>query len=120
MGDVISKEPLGRLVSQGDESFSDIMNWTVFALFYAGERGITSANVEEFLSSEDPDILRFLGQDGNLGEVLGLEPDWTVNVIKAVGNYGEIFDRHLTPLGVARGLNQPYTQGGIQYAPPFR
>ncbi|MCF2971204.1 amino acid ABC transporter substrate-binding protein [Synechococcus sp. Nb3U1] len=120
LGDVISKEPLGPLVSQGDESFSDIMNWTVYALFYAEERGITSANVEEFLNSEDPDILRFLGQDGNLGEVLGLEPDWTVNVIKAVGNYGEIFDRHLTPLGVARGLNQPYTQGGIQYAPPFR
>ncbi|MEN9223882.1 MAG: amino acid ABC transporter substrate-binding protein [Thermostichus sp. HHBFW_bins_43] len=118
--DVISKEPLGPLVPQGDESFSDIMNWTVFALFYAEEKGITSANVDEFLQSEDPDIRRFLGQDGNLGEVMGLAPDWTVNIIRAVGNYGEIFERHLTPLGVSRGLNQPYTQGGIQYAPPFR
>jgi len=118
--EIISKEPLGPLVPHGDESFSDIMNWTVYALFYAEERGITSANVDEFLKSEDPDIRRFLGQEGNLGELLGLKPDWVVNVIKAVGNYGEIFNRHLTPLGVPRGLNQPYTKGGIQYAPPFR
>lgn len=118
--EIISKEPLGPLVPHGDESFSDIMNWTVYALFYAEEKGITSANVEEFLKSEDPDIRRFLGQEGNLGELLGLKPDWVVNVIKAVGNYGEIFNRHLTPLGVPRGLNQPYTKGGIQYAPPFR
>ncbi|MEN9220706.1 MAG: hypothetical protein Q6K08_07860, partial [Thermostichales cyanobacterium GMQP_bins_62] len=68
----------------------------------------------------DPDIRRFLGQDGNLGEVLGLPKDWTVKIIKAVGNYGEMFERHLTPLGVERGLNRPYNQGGIQYAPPFR
>ncbi|MEN9251813.1 MAG: amino acid ABC transporter substrate-binding protein [Thermostichales cyanobacterium HHBFW_bins_127] len=120
LGDVISKEPLGPLVSQGDEQFSDIMNWTVFALFYAEEKGITSANVDQFLNSQDPDIRRFLGQDGNLGEVLGLPKDWTVKIIKAVGNYGEMFDRHLTPLGVERGLNRPYNQGGIQYAPPFR
>ena len=121
LGDVISKEPLGPLVSQGDEQFSDIMNWTVYALFYAEEKGITSANVEQIANtSKDPDILRFLGKDGNLGEVLGLPADWTVKIIKAVGNYGEMFERHLTPLGVERGLNRPYNQGGIQYAPPFR
>ncbi|MGQ9836492.1 MAG: hypothetical protein ACUVRV_00640 [Cyanobacteriota bacterium] len=72
------------------------MNWTVFALFYAEEKGITSANLGEFLNSEDSNIfLRFLGQDGNLGAVLGLEPDWAVNVTKSVGNYSKIFDRHL-------------------------
>lgn len=121
LGDVISKEPLGPLVSQGDEQFSDIMNWTVYALFYAEEKGITSANVDQIANtSKDPDILRFLGKDGNLGEVLGLPADWTVKIIKAVGNYGEMFERHLTPLGVERGLNRPYNQGGIQYAPPFR
>jgi general L-amino acid transport system substrate-binding protein len=121
LGDVISKEPLGPLVSQGDEQFSDIMNWTVYALFYAEEKGITSANVDQIANtSKDPDILRFLGKDGNLGEVLGLPADWTVKIIKAVGNYGEMFERHLTPLGVERGLNRPYNKGGIQYAPPFR
>ncbi|GAB4213120.1 MAG: amino acid ABC transporter substrate-binding protein [Synechococcales cyanobacterium] len=120
LGEIISKEPLGPLVSQGDEQFADIMNWTVYALFYAEEKGITSANVDQFLNSKDPDILRFLGKDGNLGQLLGLPADWTVKVIKAVGNYGEMFERHLTPLGVERGLNRPYNQGGIQYAPPFR
>ncbi len=118
--EIISKEPLGPLVAQGDESWSDIMNWTVYALFYAEEAGITSENVDEFLESEDPNIQRFLGVDGNLGELLGLEPDWAYTVISSVGNYGEIFERHLTPLGVSRGLNRPYTEGGLQYAMPFR
>jgi general L-amino acid transport system substrate-binding protein len=118
--EIISKEPLGPVVAQGDSQWADIMNWTMFTLYYADEKGISSENIDTFAESEDPDIQRFLGNDGNLGELLGLEPDWTVNVIKGVGNYGEIFDRHLTPLGVQPGLNQPYTEGGILYAPPFR
>ncbi|NJK62171.1 MAG: amino acid ABC transporter substrate-binding protein [Synechococcaceae cyanobacterium SM2_3_1] len=118
--EIISKEPLGPLVAQGDTQWADIMNWTMFALFYADEKGITSENINTFADSEDPDIQRFLGIDGNLGELLGLEPTWTQTVIESVGNYGEIFDRNLTPLGVQPGLNQPYTEGGIHYAPPFR
>ncbi len=118
--EVISKEPLGPLVTQGDPQWSDIMNWTVFALFYAEEVGITSDNIGTFTDGENPDIARFLGEEGDLAELLGLESGWVVNVIEGVGNYGEIFDRHLTPLGVSRGLNQPYTQGGILYSPPFR
>ncbi len=120
MEEVISKEPLGPLVAQGDEQWSDIMDWTVNALFYAEERGITSENIESFANSEDPNIQRFLGEEGNLGELLGLAPDFAVNVIQGVGNYGELYDRHLTPLGVGRGVNKPYTEGGLLYAPPFR
>lgn len=120
MEEVISKEPLGPLVAQGDEQWSDIMDWTMYALFYGEERGITSENIDSFANSEDPNIQRFLGEDGNLGELLGLEPDFAATVIESVGNYGEIYDRHLTPLGVSRGLNQPYTEGGLLYAPPFR
>ena len=117
--EIISKEPLGPLVAQGDESWSDIMNWTIYTLFYADEMGITSENIDEFMDTEDPNIRRFLGLDGSLGEVLGLDPDWTINVIKGVGNYGEIFEEHLAPLGVSRGLNRSYIDGGLQYAPPF-
>ena len=121
LGEIISKEPLGPLVPQGDEQWSDIMDWAVYALFYAEEAGITSENIDDFASSEDPNIQRFLGLDGNLGEVLGLDSDFAVNIIKSVGNYGEMFDRHLTPLGVTeRGLNASYVDGGLLYAPPFR
>ncbi len=96
------------------------MNWTIYATFYAEEKGITSANVDDFLTSEDPDIRRFLGVEGNLGEVLGLEANFAYNIIKGVGNYGEIFETHLVPLGISRGLNASYLDGGLIYAPPFR
>jgi general L-amino acid transport system substrate-binding protein len=118
--EVISKEPLGPLVTQGDPQWSDIMDWVVYTLFYAEELGITSENVDTFLTSKDPNILRFLGKDGNLGELLGLTPDFAVNIIKGVGNYGEMFDRNLTPIGMPRGVNAAYTKGGILYSPPFR
>ncbi len=118
--DIISKEPLGPLVAQGDDQWADIMNWTIYATFYAEEKGITSANVDDFLTSEDPDIRRFLGVEGNLGEVLGLEANFAYNIIKGVGNYGEIFETHLVPLGISRGLNASYLDGGLIYAPPFR
>ena len=121
LGDVISKEPLGPVVPQGDEQWSDIMDWTVYALFYAEEAGITSENIDTFTNSEDPNIQRFLGLDGNLGEILGLDNDFTVNVIKSVGNYGEMFETHLAPLGITeRGFNESYVNGGLLYAPPFR
>lgn len=116
----ISKEPLAPVVAHGDDQWYDVVKWVVFATFFAEEMGITSRNVDSFRESRNPDIRRFLGLEGNLGRALGLSSDWAVRVIKAVGNYGEIFDRNLTPLGLPRGVNRPYTQGGILYAMPFR
>ena len=122
LGEIISKEPLGPLVPHGDEQWSDIMDWSVYALFFAEEAGINSGNIDGFIASNtDPNIQRFLGVDGNLGQVLGLDADFAVNVVKSVGNYAEMFERHLAPLGVTdRGLNKSYVDGGLLYAPPFR
>ena len=121
--ETISKEPLGPSVPQGDDDWWGIMSWVVYALFFAEERGITSQNVDEFLESEDPEIQRFLGVTEGLGSMAGLDDKWAYNAIKQVGNYEELFERHLgpdTPLGLSRGLNKPWTEGGLLYAPPFR
>lgn len=119
----MSKEPLAGAVAQGDPQWADAANWVVFGLLNAEEYGITSANVDAMLGSDDPNIRRILGVEGDLGAKLGLSNDFMVNVIKAVGNYGEIYDRNLgpaTPFALPRGLNALYTEGGIQYAPPKR
>lgn len=116
----LSKEPLAPAVAGGDDRWLEIVNWTVNATIQAEEWGITSANVDEFLKSEDPAIQRFLGVDPALGEAIGLDPKWAYNVIKTVGNYGEIFERHLKPLGWDRGYNSLWTNGGLLYSPPFR
>ncbi len=121
--EVISKEPLGPWVRQGDDGWFDIVRWTVHALLNAEELGVTQANVEEMLKSPNPEIRRLLGQEGKFGESLGLTNDWVVRIVKAVGNYGESFDRHLgakSPLNLPRGPNRLWTQGGLQYAPPIR
>ncbi|SON55338.1 General L-amino acid-binding periplasmic protein AapJ precursor [Hartmannibacter diazotrophicus] len=121
--EIISKEPLGPSVRQGDEQWFAIAKWVYYALLNAEEMGITQANVEEMKSSENPNVKRLLGVDGNFGESIGLDADWAVKVIKGVGNYGEIFERNVgknTPLGIARGLNALWTEGGLQYAPPIR
>jgi len=121
--EVISKEPLGPLVRHGDNAWGDIARWTLNALIIAEELGITSANVDEMTGSKNPEIQRLLGQSGDLGEQLGLDPKWAYNAIKMVGNYGEIFETHLgqdTPLKISRGLNQLWSKGGILYAPPAR
>jgi len=122
--EVISKEPLGPLVRHGDNDWGDVVRWTLNALIAAEELGITSANVEELAQgTESPEINRLLGSEGSLGEMLGLPADWAVHALKAGGNYGEIFERHIgenTPIGLARGLNAQWTQGGLLYAPPFR
>ena len=115
----ISKEPLGPVTVHGDNRWNDVVSWVVYATFFAEEHGITQANVKNF-KSDNPEIQRFLGQSGSIGENLGLPKDWAVQVIAAVGNYGEIFERHLTPLGLPRGVNKPWTQGGLLYAMPFR
>ncbi|UOE93133.1 amino acid ABC transporter substrate-binding protein [Alkalihalobacillus sp. LMS39] len=123
LGEVLSKEPLGPAVLDGDAQFFDIMQWTTFATMQAEEFGITSENVDEFLSSEDPDIQRFLGVDGNNGEQLGLSNDFAYQIIKQVGNFSEIYERNLgkdSAFGLERGINALYTDGGIIYSPPFR
>ncbi|SCM76912.1 amino-acid transporter subunit; periplasmic-binding component of ABC superfamily [uncultured Pleomorphomonas sp.] len=119
----LSKEPLVPAVRAGDDRWLEIVNWTVYATIQAEEFGITQANVDEFLTSEDPSIKRFLGVDASLGEAIGLDPKFAYNIIKAVGNYGEIFDRNIgpkTPVGFERGYNQLWTKGGLLYSPPFR
>ncbi len=123
LDDIISKEPLGPVVRQGDDTWFNIARWTYFALLNAEELGVTSANVDEMLGSDNPAIKRLLGVEGDFGSPMGLNKDWAYQIIKAVGNYGEIYERHVgpnTPLGLERGLNALWTQGGIQYGPPIR
>ena len=122
--EIISKEPLGPATRHGDDQWSDIVTWVLNATVTAEEKGITQANVDDMkASSKDPEVLRLLGVEGNQGAELGLSADWAYNIIKSVGNYGEIFERNIgvnTPIGLARGLNALWTDGGLQYSPPFR
>ena len=123
--EIVSKEPLGPLVRQGDDQWADIARWTLNALITAEELGVTQANVEEMAAAagDHPEINRMLGTEGSLGEMLGLDAQWAVRAIAAEGNYAEIFDRYIgpdSPLGLGRGLNALYTDGGILYSPPFR
>jgi general L-amino acid transport system substrate-binding protein len=122
--EIISKEPLGPAVRQGDDQWFNIVKWTHYALLNAEELGVTSKNVDEMKNSDNQEIRRLLGTDDTFGQMIGLSNDWAANIIKAVGNYGEIFDRNVgadSPLHIARGLNALWTtKGGIQYAPPIR
>ncbi|WP_186393655.1 MULTISPECIES: amino acid ABC transporter substrate-binding protein [unclassified Pannonibacter] len=121
--EIISKEPLGPVVRHGDDQWFDLVKWSLYAMINAEELGITSANVEEMKSSDNPEIKRLLGVEGDYGQQLGVGNDWAVSIVKGVGNYGEAFDRNVgpdTPLGIARGLNALWTKGGLQYAPPVR
>jgi general L-amino acid transport system substrate-binding protein len=121
--EVISKEPLGPMVRHGDDQWFDIVKWTLFAMVGAEELGMNQKNVDEVAKSDKPEIKRAVGTDGNLGEQLGLTKDWLVRIVKAVGNYGESFERNVgsgSKLGIARGLNTLWSKGGIQYAPPIR
>ena len=122
--EIISKEPLGPLVRQGDDQWADINRWVLNALIAAEELGVTSANLEQMAAGTDnPEINRLLGTEGDLGAMLGLSSEFARNAIAAGGNYGEIFAATIgeaTPIGLARGLNAQWTQGGLIYAPPFR
>jgi general L-amino acid transport system substrate-binding protein len=121
--DVISKEPLGPAVRQGDEQWANIVKWTVFALVNAEELGVSSASVNQALKSDKPEIKRLIGTEGNFGEQAGLTRDWVIRIIRNVGNYAEIFERNVgvqSKLGIPRGLNHLWTNGGILYAPPIR
>ena len=118
--EIISKEPLGAMVRKGDDKWFDIVRWTFIAMITAEEKGITSANVDTFATTTDPDIRRLLGLEGDMGKALGLGNKWAYNVIKQVGNFGEMWDRNITPMGVPRGINNIWSKGGLQYAPPIR
>ena len=118
--EVISKEPIGPWVRQGDDQWFDLVRWTLFAVINAEELGVTQENVSEMLKSQNPEIRRLLGQEGKLGEALGLANDWVARIVRHVGNYGESFDRNLGKIGVPRGANNLWTKGGLQYAPPIR
>ncbi len=122
--EIISKEPLSPLVRQGDGEWGDVVRWTLNALISAEELGVTSANVDELAKgTKNPEINRMLGSEGDLGGMLGLDKDWAHRAIKVGGNFGEIFERNIgekTPLGLSRGLNALWTDGGLIYSPPFR
>jgi general L-amino acid transport system substrate-binding protein len=121
--ETISKEPLGPVVRQGDPIWFNISRWTYFALLDAEELGVTSKNVDEMLGSDNPEIKRLLGVEGDFGTPMGLDKDWAYRIIKLVGNYAEIFEKTVgpnTPLKLPRGLNALWKDGGIQYAPPIR
>ena len=123
--EIISKEPLGPVVRQGDDDWGDIVRWTLYALIAAEELGITSANIDEMAKAptNNPEINRLLGTEGEYGAMIGLKKDWAYQAIKADGNYGEIFEKNIgenTPIGLARGLNAQWKDGGLLYSPPFR
>jgi len=121
--EIISKEPLGPVVRAGDTQWFNIARWTYFALLEAEELGVTSANVDEMLGSDNPSIKRLLGVEGEFGTPLGIDNDWAYQIIKQVGNYAETYERNVgpdTPIGLERGLNALWKDGGIQYAAPIR
>jgi len=121
--DVISKEPLGPSVRKDDINWFEIVQWTHYALITAEELGVTQANVDQMLKSDNPSIRRLLGVEGDFGKTMGLNNDWAYQIIKAEGNYGEIFERNVgqdSPIKIKRGLNALWDKGGLQYAPPIR
>src|SRR5271165_639304 len=121
--DVISKEPLGPVVRDNDLQWINIVKWVYFAMINAEELGVNSRNIGQALQSQKPEVRRLVGTSGNFGEQIGLTNAWAANIVRSVGNYGEVFERNLgskTPLAIPRGLNQLWNAGGIQYAPPIR
>ncbi|MFK7875087.1 MAG: amino acid ABC transporter substrate-binding protein [Paracoccaceae bacterium] len=122
--EIVSKEPLGPLVRHGDHEWGDVVRWTLMALITAEELGITSANMAEMQAgTNNPEVNRLLGTEGNLGEMLGLDAEWAARALSVEGNYGEVFEKNIgesTPIGLARGLNAQWTDGGLLYSPPFR
>jgi general L-amino acid transport system substrate-binding protein len=121
--EIISKEPLGPLVRQGDDAWFNVVKWTYYALVNAEDLGITQKNIDEMKNSTNPEIMRFVGKEGDFGVGVGLTNDWAAQIVKHVGNYGEVFERNLgegSQLKIARGKNALWNKGGLQYAPPIR
>jgi general L-amino acid transport system substrate-binding protein len=123
LADVISKEPLAPVVRQRDDQWLLIVKWTLYAMLNAEELGVNSKNIDDALKSQKPDVMRLVGTDGNYGEEIGLTRDWAARIIRRVGNYGEVYERNVgtnSKLGIPRGMNELWNNGGIQYAPPIR
>ena len=118
--DIISKEPLGVMVRKGDDKFFDLARWTFVAMLTAEELGVDSKNVDSFADSKVPDVRRLLGLEGELGKALGVDNKFGATVVKQVGNFSEMWERNITPMGVPRGINNLWTKGGLHYAPPMR
>ncbi len=118
--DVISKEPLGPAVRQGDAKWADVVRWSFYATLEAEEMDLSSTNIDQKLTSADPSVQRFIGATGGMGQMLGLDNKWAYNIIKQVGNYAESYERNVTPLGIERGVNKLWRDGGLMYAPPIR
>jgi len=118
--DIISKEPLGAMVRKGDDKWFDLVRWTFIAQLIAEENGITSKNIDSFAETKVPEIRRLLGLEGEMGKALGVDAKFAANIIRQVGNFAEVWDRNITPMGVPRGINQLWNKGGLQYAPPMR
>jgi general L-amino acid transport system substrate-binding protein len=118
--EIISKEPFGPVVRHGDDHWFDIVKWSLYAMIDGEELGLTSKNIEQQAKGANPVIQRFVGATGDLGKMLGLDNRWAYNIIKQVGNYGESFERNLTPLGLDRGINKLWNRGGLMFAPPLR
>jgi general L-amino acid transport system substrate-binding protein len=121
--EIISKEPLGPAVRHGDDQWFNIVKWTHFAMLNAEELGVSTVTIDEALRSQKPDVKRLVGTESDYGEQLGLTKDWVVRIIRLVGNYGEVFERNVgakSKLAIPRGINELWSNGGIQYAPPIR
>ncbi len=118
--EIISKEPLGGMVRKGDDKFFDIVRWSYFVTLIAEEFGIDSKNIDSFATTTNPELRRFMGLEGDMGKALGVDNKFASNIIRQVGNFGEIWDRNITPLGVPRGINALWNKGGLHYAPPLR
>ena len=120
---MISKEPLGPAVRQGDDQWFEIVKWTLFAMLNAEELGVSTETLDAARKSTKPDVMRLVGTDGNFGEQLGLTKDWVVRIVGQVGNYADVFTRNVgsdSKLGIPRAENNLWSRGGIQYAPPIR
>jgi general L-amino acid transport system substrate-binding protein len=121
--DIISKEPLGPVVRADDVAWFNLVKWTMYALMNAEDLGVGTATIDEALHSAKPEVRRFVGAEGGFGKLVGLDDDWALRAVRAVGNYGEMFERNIgshSRLGIPRGLNQLWSDGGILYAPPLR
>lgn len=118
--EIISREPLGAMVRKGDDKWFDLVRWTFIAMLTAEQDGVSSKNDDEMLSSPSPDIRRLLGVEGDMGKALGVDNKRAYNVVKQVGNFAEIWDRNIAPMGVPRGINNLRNKGALQYPPPTR
>ncbi|PZW40016.1 amino acid ABC transporter substrate-binding protein (PAAT family) [Humitalea rosea] len=118
--EVISKEPLGPAIRKGDWKFFDLVRWTLYALLTAEELGVTSQNIDQMMDSTVPEVQRLLGRTGGLGTALGVDDAWAARMIRQVGNYAEMWERNIVPIGIERGPNRLWSQGGLHYAPPMR